>query len=900
MLVSGLPGPDDDGNGRPMKRTRNWGNSPFGQYQDPLQYEIQTNSYSGFDMPKQDRNEASLATPHKEKNPSRTLSCRECRRMGHVLILLECDRNFPCQSCRKRGCGDICPEGALTSGRGSRFILANTGQLHAKISQLSERVRQLENALRDHTSPEHPLLAPDLLQMKTIQEFYGTTSASQAELFPRDGENLHQAVNTLSLNSSDNANIYMNQLTQGPPEVPQEVLQLSSTFPFPWAVDLKIRQRIRDALPPRAEAQSVCKEAQGNALWQYNLDASETFLPNLLHHCYESPIEDLSPRRLALLLMVLSIGSLVDLNKPLGNLYGEAYHHLARASVCEIPLMEEPDFDTLHALFFMIWYHLIFSDNKKAVGYAWNLMGFVAKLAQGLGLHREGSRIKRIPEEHEKRRFVFWELLNLDCRMSLSLGRPPSICLAHVDIKPPSFTAPGLHVPREEMMYHEWKNKFFIDCLSPILETIVSVNTPPYQKTIELDKKIRDFPIPEILKDDYSSGSGSRSLAMQRALLSTGRDIALLQLHRRPFMELLNNSEQFDWDREFAPSLLATYLSTSSIVGAVETLFNKEEQLSGRFLCFWFNTFSASVTLSLLVSREPSCSLAPRALEDLDRVYKLFMRAAKVLPFCARTLPVVKKMLDKTTRGYMDWCHRHNSLFSASDSGGTESSSFPPSSQFQLRQYPLLGPPVPHPGSSESLQSSSHLSSTFHDSHPYLKHYLQDLNTHPPILPTLLALSVLGPSTPSRNSNIVGSSVMNDSSSGPGGFRGPSLGTLSAHPQSSSSALMRVQSSSSFGTGQTQEPVYNIGFLERPAHNYPDSHRRLQPPYYDGTGPWLPDIYSFSTVDGIGVENRYKPPSAPPTPFVASSPRVDENEKVNFEHGALTTDLEETSYMAWF
>ena len=125
-----------------------------------------------------------------------------------------------------------------------------------------------------------------------------------------------------------------------------------------------------------------------------------------MHHCYTSPIADLSPRRLALLLMVLSIGSLVDLNKPLGNLYGEAYHHLARASVCEIPLMEEPDFDTLHALvrllfeskasfshtyclshmtqFFMIWYHLIFSDNKKAVGYAWNLMGFVAKLAQGV------------------------------------------------------------------------------------------------------------------------------------------------------------------------------------------------------------------------------------------------------------------------------------------------------------------------------------------------------------------------------------------------------------------------------------------------------------------------------------------------------------------------------------
>lgn len=99
-----------------------------------------------------------------------------------------------------------------------------------------------------------------------------------------------------------------------------------------------------------------------------------------------------------------------------------------------------------------MWYHLIFSDNKKAVGYAWNLMGFVAKLAQGVGaivsvfklrpydliftarstwvviflivlpflmrkLDRDGSRLKVIPEEYERRRAVFWELLNMDCRM---------------------------------------------------------------------------------------------------------------------------------------------------------------------------------------------------------------------------------------------------------------------------------------------------------------------------------------------------------------------------------------------------------------------------------------------------------------------------------------------------
>jgi len=63
---------------------------------------------------------------------------------------------------------------------------------------------------------------------------------------------------------------------------------------------------------------------------------------------------------------------------------------------------------------------------------------------------------------------------------------------------------------------------------------------------------------------------------------------------------------------------------------------------------------------------------------------------------------------------------------------------------------------------------------------------------------------------------------------------------------------------------------------------------------------WLPDIYHFSTL-GLGVEERYTFASAKPTPFTPSSPRVAENEKFNFDHGAMNMELvEETSYMAWF
>ena len=59
----------------------------------------------------------------------------------------------------------------------------------------------------------------------------------------------------------------------------------------------------------------------------------------------------------------------------------------------------------------MIWYHLIFSDNKKAVGYAWNLMGFVAKLAQGVSSLSYSD--------------IYIYIMRLECPISLVFVRIP-------------------------------------------------------------------------------------------------------------------------------------------------------------------------------------------------------------------------------------------------------------------------------------------------------------------------------------------------------------------------------------------------------------------------------------------------------------------------------------------
>jgi len=162
---------------------------------------------------------------------------------------------------------------------------------------------------------------------------------------------------------------------------------------------------------------------------------------------------------------------------------------------------------------------------------------------------------------------------------------------------------------------HNWKNDFFVECLSPILEAMTNTFRPPdYTYILGLDKSVRDFAVPSLLEEQNTKVT-PRFLIMQRGLVVMGREIglslrlflahpsvfdlaniALLQLHRRYFTQAMNSAEPFDMNQEFAPSVLATYLSASTLIATVDDIYEHEQNLSVRFLHFWFNVFSAAVS----------------------------------------------------------------------------------------------------------------------------------------------------------------------------------------------------------------------------------------------------------------------------------------------------------------
>jgi hypothetical protein len=89
-------------------------------------------------------------------------------------------------------------QGVLVSGKGTRFILANTEQLHTKIHDMSERIRHLEEALEafhSQCSTEiHPLLRSEHLGIKSTMGLYGGLQAgADASSTPSENGHDHDA-----------------------------------------------------------------------------------------------------------------------------------------------------------------------------------------------------------------------------------------------------------------------------------------------------------------------------------------------------------------------------------------------------------------------------------------------------------------------------------------------------------------------------------------------------------------------------------------------------------------------------------------------------------------------------------------------------------------------------------
>ncbi|KAF8176350.1 fungal-specific transcription factor domain-containing protein [Mycena galopus ATCC 62051] len=690
------------------------------------------------------------------------VSCAECRRLK-----IKCDKQIPCQSCVRRGCSALCPNGALATGQGTRFVLAATEHLHRKIARMGERIRMLEDALTAlHASKGgadgavHPLLVdgedfsagaddappssssarrmsepwddgtpngrtpgpnPDVIDAfgtlsisdHGISRFFGPTGGCESLLIsnlpntPTTSTSASPSSLSLSLSRSSQSlsppsthasapesparrNAYSSSPYATSPSESPATLFSSSAFPLtPLGSPQAIHALVTSHLPPLRHARTLVHSYFSQLAWLFR-GVTRGQVGDMLRAVYsaygsrhpssspdgaasggdleneEGDGEDedyTGPHDLALLFMVFAVGALVQPPPP-GGEEDEAHrqkvaaeadhlHQIARAALALQSVLEKPSLVTIQALHLLSIYTSMGSppaaharhkggedDMETSMEMTWSLITLAAHLSQTIGLHRDSERWGLSATMVQRRRILFWDLFVADVWQSLNTGRPPSFSLAYIDCAFPTYEGPKA----KDGVFEVWAFRFAAECIAEVTARTLTAEAPSYTTIMELDRKVREFPLPPL---DDDAGPDDVGASLQRCVLEHVRETALMYIHRSFFAQAIIEQPANPLKSTYAPSFLAAYRASATILKSVREQFAVMPNACARFWTMWTFAFSAAVVFGTVVTRGPRSPLATAAMAELEQACVLFSKAAMYSRRATKALPILLKLSEK-------------------------------------------------------------------------------------------------------------------------------------------------------------------------------------------------------------------------------------------------------------
>ncbi|KAG1816513.1 uncharacterized protein BJ212DRAFT_1271447 [Suillus subaureus] len=636
-----------------------------------------------------------------QKRNNGQISCAECRRLK-----IKCDKQIPCQSCQAstprhtaRGCAALCPNGSLATGQGTRFVLAATEHLHRQIASMSGRIRQLEDALGHlqsrHSAEPHPLLRDDLCGADQKDEISSIAQLGDNAAGPSNPPEILDAFGTLSI--ADHGISRFFGPTGGPevsvlsfslgeihvfippdsayasspesgrdsmsPGLPQEFRMFTQAFPFtPIGPITAIQDLIESHLPPLERANFLTQTYFEQASWLFRSVSQEQVMGELLPMYYSNstatpPDESRGVHELGLLLLIFAIGALVDLTQDASNPEAEHYHQLARASICLQPVMEKPTLVTVQALHLLSAYNAMSGNELAAkdtsMETTWSLVILAAHLSQSVR-NRDSAKWGLPAKVVQRRRLLFWDLFVADAWSSLHTGRPPTFSLPYADCRFPEPPASAENDGESGRHAESWCVRYAADCVAEVATRTLTAEAPTYAVIMEIDRKVRDYPFPDVAA--LASGTSpppiteepvSLAKSMGRLVMSHSKETLLLYIHRSFFAQAIIENPVNPLKSAYAPSFLAAYRASQTILRTIQQAFQECPSLCSRFWTIWTFAFSAAIVFGTIVTRGPQSPLASNAMKELDDACLLFSRAATHSRRAAKALPIITKLREK-------------------------------------------------------------------------------------------------------------------------------------------------------------------------------------------------------------------------------------------------------------
>ncbi|KII88009.1 hypothetical protein PLICRDRAFT_162945 [Plicaturopsis crispa FD-325 SS-3] len=629
-------------------------------------------------------------------------ACAECRRLK-----LRCDRKIPCESCVKRGCEVICPSGSLTSGKGGRLILADTEELHERIERLCYRIRLLEDALAAIQSSvsdeQHPLLQEDLLQLKNpsniqsdirspsqsstsmsdtqsprsprlasastlikLEEDQHETDTTDVPTEEEEPEDLLDAFGTLKIGPNGETTFlghttrseYLltapeaSNPTRGPnfPRLSYRILQASIPVLDGAFIDRDLGNEIFSLLPPLGEAVRLCELYLEHGKYIWSPVSRDELFEECLNVVYRADsFEALkSYHTLSFLYIVFALATLIDPSQPPYSVEAHEYYLLSWVSYQSMPQVSHVTLPSVQTMLHIAHYLELSDWEFKGSTKAWMHIRISVTLGQVIGLHMNGERWKLDQVTSGRRARVFWQVFVLDTWLSFGFGRPPGLSMAFVDCVLPPDPAPYTNPNGEvEMGFHYW-TWGYTRLMHTVISTAFGAQVPSYSTILDLDRKMREFPVPQHLRpaSDEEQYVPPWIIMNRWATLST-KESTLLNLHRGYFAQALQDQPNDITHHKYGPSVMAAYRSAWRLIEGFKSPTTRARQHIERLSFLWSQVLSAAIVMCLLVTRAPNSPLTASALTQLDLVVQIFENSATTCPTAGQCIGTIKKLRDK-------------------------------------------------------------------------------------------------------------------------------------------------------------------------------------------------------------------------------------------------------------
>nr|XP_031857529.1 uncharacterized protein CI109_007089 [Kwoniella shandongensis]KAA5524601.1 hypothetical protein CI109_007089 [Kwoniella shandongensis] len=422
----------------------------------------------------------------------------------------------------------------------------------------------------------------------------------------------------------------------------------SPLFAFPFAdPDLHHSEdSLLAQLPAKEDAEVLVDSYYRYFAWNHDIAPRPTF-QRVFDQVYlaretERPERKVHAQQIALVYMILALGTVQNLELPPHDESAEEYIALGKACLSKGDFLNHGTIAGVQALITMAHYHLETEQGRDG-DVSWPLWGLAMRIIVSMGLHRDGARWNLPEEVVEERRRVFWEAHTIEVFQANCFSRPSSLVSRYIDTAFPSPSA-----AERASGVKCWTTLQYEICqlAAQVSDVGMSVHFHSYDTVQKLFDQLCQFerevpfemrcrtallalpsvyPDPEMARresPEVSRRNLHRTLQQFTLALNISENILFLQ---RPYFVMAMHDQPIDPTRSmYGHSYLAVVERCNVLIQIVAELYRLHPTIIARQWFFWYHLFTAAVCLGTLILKNPQSVLATFALTQIDQAINVF------------------------------------------------------------------------------------------------------------------------------------------------------------------------------------------------------------------------------------------------------------------------------------